>query len=508
MRKKVPMKDAATFAVFLLGSILVSAPPAAAGAPAADEKAVIEKVIRDNIGWALTKNRPLAESTMSRDERLFIFNPDSASTIGWSQLVKNFDFWMDPRFKATKCDIRDLRIDVSRSGDVAWWSCILDDLGEWDGKPTGWKDTRWTGIMEKRDGKWLIVQMHFSFASDKVAAAVKAKLERDKAAVPGGQDGADVFPKLSGPYLGQKPPGMTALLFAPGIVDTGIMERDVVVSPDGREIYFGVACGEIMTIMWTRLQEGRWTEPEVAPFATDRNYLHFEPAMSVDGRRMFFLTNRPVKGQTPAPGWAHQNIWAADRTADGSWGEPYDPDPAINNGGQQFYPSLTRDGTLYFTRMGGQPGKAAIYRARLAGGKYAEAEKLPDKINGTGTPYNAFVAPDESYLIVCVAGRPCDINPGQANYFIFFRDKNDNWNDGVPLGPEVNMKGSTAMSCSVSPDGRYFFFAAVKTAERFAGSLKGMTLRRLLEMNGSVQNGNFDIYWIDAGVIEKLRPKA
>jgi len=147
---------------------------------AADEKAVIEKVIRDNIGWALTKDRPLLESTMARDESLFIFNPTSEPTVGWSQLEKNFDFWMDPRFKATKCEIRDLRIGVSWAGDAAWWSCVLDDLAEWDGKPTGWKDTRWTGVLEKRDGKWLIVQMHFSFTADKVAAETKAKPEAGK----------------------------------------------------------------------------------------------------------------------------------------------------------------------------------------------------------------------------------------------------------------------------------------------------------------------------------------
>ena len=150
---------------------------ATAGTAPADEKIVITQVIHDNIGWALTKDRPLAESTMAHDDRLFMFNPDSESTIGWDQLVKNFDFWMDPRFKATKLDIRDMRLDLSRSGDVAWWSCILDDLGEWDGRPTGWKDTRWTGVLEKRAGKWLIVQMHFSFAADRVAADVKAKLE-------------------------------------------------------------------------------------------------------------------------------------------------------------------------------------------------------------------------------------------------------------------------------------------------------------------------------------------
>ena len=70
--------------------------------------------------------------------------------IGWEQFVKGFDFWMDPRFKATGLDIRDLRIDFSPGGDSAWWSCILDDLDEWDGKPIGWKDTRWSGVMEKR----------------------------------------------------------------------------------------------------------------------------------------------------------------------------------------------------------------------------------------------------------------------------------------------------------------------------------------------------------------------
>jgi hypothetical protein len=149
----------------------------AAGIKADDEKAVIAKVIRDNIGWALTKDRPLAESTMAHDQQLFIFNPDSGSTVGWDQLVKNFDFWMDPRFKATRLDIRDLRIDQSPSGVTAWWSCILDDLGEWDGRPIGWKDTRWTGVLEKRAGRWLIVQMHFSFASDKVVADAKARLQ-------------------------------------------------------------------------------------------------------------------------------------------------------------------------------------------------------------------------------------------------------------------------------------------------------------------------------------------
>ena len=132
------------------------------------EEAIVAQVIRDNIGWALTKDRALLESTIVRDERLLIVNPDSEITFGWEQFVKNFDFWMDPRFKATGLDIRDLRIRFSPMRDAAWWFCELDDLYEWGGKPGAWKDTRWSGVLEKRDGKWRIVQMHFSFASDRL----------------------------------------------------------------------------------------------------------------------------------------------------------------------------------------------------------------------------------------------------------------------------------------------------------------------------------------------------
>jgi ketosteroid isomerase-like protein len=157
----------------VLAALLVSAGASAHArpmlAPGAPDRAIVEQTIRDSIGWALTKDRPLLERIMAHDPALFIFNPDSKSVIGWDAFVKGFDVWMDPRFKATSLDVRDLRVSFSPSGEVAWYSAILDDLGEWDGKPVGWKDTRWTGVLEKRGGAWVIVQMHFSFASDRPA---------------------------------------------------------------------------------------------------------------------------------------------------------------------------------------------------------------------------------------------------------------------------------------------------------------------------------------------------
>lgn len=128
----------------------------------AREKAFLEKMIRDSIAWAVAKDRPLLESLITHEEDLFMFNP-RGFTSGWKEFEKNFEFWMDPRFTATGLDIRDLRITLARTGEAAWFSAVLDDLCEWDGTFVGWKDTRWTGVMEKRDGKWVIVQMHFSF---------------------------------------------------------------------------------------------------------------------------------------------------------------------------------------------------------------------------------------------------------------------------------------------------------------------------------------------------------
>ena len=137
------------------------------------EEAIIARVIKDSICWALTKDRALQESTMAHDEDLFYFWTGSTHTVvGWQQHLKTFDTFMDPRFKAIRTEVRDLRIHRSRSGDVAWYSATLDDVVEFDGKRGMGEDIRWTGVLEKRDGMWVIVQMHASLAADKVRERV------------------------------------------------------------------------------------------------------------------------------------------------------------------------------------------------------------------------------------------------------------------------------------------------------------------------------------------------
>ena len=132
------------------------------------EKAVIRQVIEDSIGWALKKDKDLLFSLMLQDSSFFIYHPTNSSTITGFEAFRNLaeNVFMNDAFKATGYEVKELRINISTGGDVAWWSCMLDDFGEWNGESTSWINARWTGVMEKRDGKWLIAQMHFSFGTD------------------------------------------------------------------------------------------------------------------------------------------------------------------------------------------------------------------------------------------------------------------------------------------------------------------------------------------------------
>ena len=134
-----------------------------------EEKAKISKVIRNSIGWAANKDKELVFSCFAQDPELFWYSPRDDGTIhGYKAFVDLTEgFFMKDYFKAIGYKIKELQINLSQSGDVAWYHARLDDYNEWKGQPANWEDVRWTGVLEKRDGRWVIVQMHFSSASDK-----------------------------------------------------------------------------------------------------------------------------------------------------------------------------------------------------------------------------------------------------------------------------------------------------------------------------------------------------
>ena len=125
---------------------------------------------------------------------------------------------------------------------------------------------------------------------------------------------AETTPAMTGPYLGQTPPGAEPELFAPGIVSTGMHTRDLAMTPEGYEIYFSVSAGPLVTILGSRLVDGEWTMPEVAEFSADPWVGDIEPHISPDGSRFFFVSDRSPDG-SPVPE-ADRGKW--ERAGDGS----------------------------------------------------------------------------------------------------------------------------------------------------------------------------------------------
>jgi len=299
-------------------------------------------------------------------------------------------------------------------------------------------------------------------------------------------------------WFGLASPGDEAELFAPGVISNGFNNRDLAMLPDGSEFYTSVNMRSfsVATILVIRKTDAGWAKPEVAGFATDRRTRYIEPAISPDGSKMFFVA-------APAGVDDNMDIWMMGRVG-GGWGKPMQLGDTINTPVNETFPSITSDGTLYFSRVSDDPGVEHIYRSRLIDGRYAPAERLPDNVNCGKTQFNAFVAPDESYLIVSVFGREDSL--GSIDYYIVYRNAQDEWSQPVNLGDAINTKGAQEYSPFVSRDGRYFFFMSQRQPATVDNVSQPWTVDELTEIFNQSENGNSDIYWIDAGFIDRLRP--
>ena len=126
----------------------------------------ISKVIDSCIGWFKTKDFELSFSTVANDSNFLEIHPTNRIVRGFEQFKKNSEIFKHPEFQYVRHEIKDLTINLSRSGDVAWFYCVLNDINTYNGQPASWENARWTGVLEKRDDRWVIVQQHFSFASE------------------------------------------------------------------------------------------------------------------------------------------------------------------------------------------------------------------------------------------------------------------------------------------------------------------------------------------------------
>ncbi|MCK5076081.1 MAG: PD40 domain-containing protein, partial [Calditrichia bacterium] len=96
------------------------------------------------------------------------------------------------------------------------------------------------------------------------------------------------LPQLTGDYLGQKPPGNTPELFAPGVISTESEEFGISFSPDTKEFYFSRrnVKSQKFEILYCRLNENLWTLPAKVSYFGDKS--NAEPNFTPDGKIIFF----------------------------------------------------------------------------------------------------------------------------------------------------------------------------------------------------------------------------
>ncbi|MBS1528853.1 MAG: PD40 domain-containing protein [Bacteroidetes bacterium] len=284
-------------------------------------------------------------------------------------------------------------------------------------------------------------------------------------------------------------PNDTPRLFAVGILSDGFSNRDFTMSPKGDEIFFTIQQPRfaLSAILHVVRKGGKWSAPEVAPFSG--NYRDLEAAFSPDGQYIYFSSDRPVNGNAKKD----FDIWRVKRLPDGKWGEPENLGPNVNSTKDEFYPSVTKSGNLYFTT---EPengrGSEDIVVCKPGTNGYGKPELLPDDIDTKYDEFNAFVDPDEQFILFSSYGRADDM--GRGDIYISHKGKNGEWLPVKHLPAVIN---SSALDyCPyVTIDKKYLIFTSNRLNPDFADG-KTRNIERIKTLLSSPGNGLDDIYWV------------
>ena len=305
------------------------------------------------------------------------------------------------------------------------------------------------------------------------------------------------FPKLIGPYLGQKPPEMTPEIFAPGIISKGYFERGVVFSPDHEELFFQLRClGFTTVLIHMKQKNGTWSQPETACFSGIPEYSDAYAFFTYDGRRLFISSLRPLPGRKEIK--KDSDIWLIQKNKE-EWAVPIHGGEILNSMFDDDYPTLSKLNNLYFSSNRG--GNYDIYVSHFSEEGFSEPLKLDASINTQHFEGHPFVAADDSYLIFS-SDRPGEL--GQGDLYISFKGKENEWLTAINMGHRVNTPFHE-VAPYVSPEGKYLFFSSFRPNPRPTGGKK-LALQEIQEILDGPGNGRGDIYWVSAKIIENLKP--
>ncbi len=291
---------------------------------------------------------------------------------------------------------------------------------------------------------------------DQIMAQISNAVLPVFAKVSSGSDVRDEISKLKGPYLGQKPPGLTPEAFAPGIVSLKGWEYGGVFTPDTNEFYF-LRRNEVSSkqeFVLFQHENNQWRESVVSPRVG-------QAFISPDGKIMHLgkrYKERRLSGWSEIKGL----------------GSPFEEISIMRL-------TSSAKGTLVFDEFA-RDGNAVLRYSRLIEGKREAPKPLSKEINTGRSNAHPFIAPDESYILW---DSKREGGYGNSDIYLSFRQQDGSWGEAINLGDKINTDAWEA-AASVTPDGKYLFFNRNMGSDKYE---------------------NVDIFWVDAQVIENLRPK-
>jgi outer membrane protein OmpA-like peptidoglycan-associated protein/tetratricopeptide (TPR) repeat protein len=140
-----------------------------------------------------------------------------------------------------------------------------------------------------------------------------------------------------------------------------------------------------LQMFYSEANENGWGA--VKPFAyNSRSYSTGHPSLAQDGHTLYFISDMPG-------GLGGTDIWVT-HWENGEFSEPVNLGPEVNTNGNEMFPNINPDGTLYFA-SNGHPGLGGldVFRARYKDGVWADVTNLRAPINSSRDDF-AFVMDD------------------------------------------------------------------------------------------------------------------
>ncbi len=212
--------------------------------------------------------------------------------------------------------------------------------------------------------------------------------------------------------------------------------RDFSMTSDGTEVYFTAQSilEEISIIVQAIKTEDSWIKKQL--IRSSGKFKDLEPFLAPDGLTLYFASNRPTKDSSEIK--KDFDIWYLERkNKNDNWSDPINIETPINSEFNEFYPSVSENGNLYFTSdRPNSKGKDDIYLSEWNSGAYQTPVSLSDSINTDGYEFNAFISPNEDFLIFSGYNREDGV--GSGDLYISNKLKNGDWGHSRNLGASIN----------------------------------------------------------------------